>query len=246
MGEADLRLTLFTPTVGKVHAVARSAAKPGSKTGGHLDLLTRCSLLLAQPRYGGMDVVAQAHTIHSFLPLRQSLEGIGQGLYMAELVDRFLPERLEQPQVYYLMLHALHRLAQGDSESAVRHFEVQILVALGYSPELYHCLGCQADMERLPGFFSPARGGLVCPRCGSQEAVTRALSAPGVQALRRLAGADLGAVPKLSPEVCDELRGLLRSYITYLLERDVASAQFLDSIRRVPAEPSSGKLRTWP
>ncbi|MEK7847918.1 MAG: DNA repair protein RecO, partial [Chloroflexota bacterium] len=172
-GEADLRLTLFTPSHGKLSAIARAAARPQSKLGGHLDLLTRSSLLLAQPRYGGTDVVAQAHTIHSFLPLRRSLEGIGHGLYMADLVDRFLPEKLEQSPVYYLLLHALHRLVEGDGEAAVRHFEVLLLGLLGYSPELHHCLGCNLGLLSAPAFFAPARGGLVCSRCRSQEAVAR-------------------------------------------------------------------------
>ncbi len=234
-GESDLRLTLFTPSLGKLQAVARGAAKPGSKIGGHVDLLTRCSLLLAQPRYGGMDVVAQAHTIHSYLPLRESLEGIGQGLYLAELVDRFLPAGLEQPQVYYLLLHALHRLVEGDGEAAVRHFEVQLLGMLGYSPELHYCLGCRVALEQ-GASFAPARGGLLCPRCRGSEAVSRPVSTTCLQAIRRLAETEIGAGPKLAPEVLDELRGLLRSYITYLLERDVSSARFLDSIRLVPVE----------
>ncbi|MEK7847919.1 MAG: hypothetical protein AAB270_03235, partial [Chloroflexota bacterium] len=52
----------------------------------------------------------------------------------------------------------------------------------------------------------------------------------------RVAETELGAAPQLSAEVADELRGLLRSYITYLLEGDMASARFLDSVRQPPVK----------
>jgi len=230
-GEADLLLTLFTPNLGKLRAVARGAARPTSKLGGHLDMLTRTSLLLVQG--SGLDVVTQAHTIHSFLPLRHRLETISQGIYLAELVNRFLPERLEQPAVYSLLLQALHRLAVAEAEAVARHFEAQLLGLLGYRPELYRCLGCRAELTR--GVFAPARGGVLCPTCRSQEAVVRPVSPQCLHALRRLVATELAAGEELPPEVADELRGLLRSYITYLLEGDVPSARFLDGLRRTPA-----------
>ncbi|MBI2866103.1 MAG: DNA repair protein RecO [Chloroflexi bacterium] len=236
VGEADLLLTLFTPTEGKVRAMARGAVRPGSKLGGHLDMLMRSSLLLALPRSGGTDIVAQAHTIHSYLPLRHSLEDIGRGLYLAELVDRFLPERLSQPQVYFLLLHALHRLVAGDGDAVVRHFEAQLLGLLGYRPELYHCLACHARLGRGTAFFSPASGGLFCVRCRSQDAVSRPVSEAAQRALRSLLEQGLEVRLTLTSELIEELRGLLRSYISCLLERDVSSARFLDSVRRPVAE----------
>ena len=44
LGEADRIITLVTPVHGLVRGVAKAARKPGSKLGGHLDLLRHVSV----------------------------------------------------------------------------------------------------------------------------------------------------------------------------------------------------------
>src|SRR5258708_6422672 len=46
-GEADRILTLFTPTKGKMHAIAKGTRRPVSKKAGHLELLNRSQLQMA-------------------------------------------------------------------------------------------------------------------------------------------------------------------------------------------------------
>ena len=41
LGEADRILTLYTPDMGKIRAVAKGVRRTKSKLGGHLELLTR-------------------------------------------------------------------------------------------------------------------------------------------------------------------------------------------------------------
>ena len=57
-GEADRILTLFTPTYGKVHAIAKGARRTTSRLAGHLEPFTRTQLLLASGR--DLDIVTQA------------------------------------------------------------------------------------------------------------------------------------------------------------------------------------------
>jgi len=48
LGEADKILTLYTPNLGKIRAIAKGVRRPTSKLGGHVELLTHCSLMLAR------------------------------------------------------------------------------------------------------------------------------------------------------------------------------------------------------
>ncbi|MBI4630353.1 MAG: DNA repair protein RecO [Chloroflexi bacterium] len=70
-GEADRILTLFTPELGKIRAVAKGIRKPASRKAGHLELYTRSRLLVAKGR--DMDIVTQAETVESYRPLREDL-----------------------------------------------------------------------------------------------------------------------------------------------------------------------------
>src|SRR5258707_167240 len=49
-GEADRILTLFTPSYGKVRAIAKGARRTTSRLAGHLEPFTRTQLLLAPGR----------------------------------------------------------------------------------------------------------------------------------------------------------------------------------------------------
>lgn len=48
LGEADRILTLYTPRLGKIHAVAKGVRRPRSKMAGHLELLTHSQISLAR------------------------------------------------------------------------------------------------------------------------------------------------------------------------------------------------------
>jgi DNA repair protein RecO (recombination protein O) len=70
-GEADRILTLYTPQLGKLRAVAKGMRRTKSRMGGHLDLFTRSNLLVARGRQ--LDIVTQAETIESFASMRTDL-----------------------------------------------------------------------------------------------------------------------------------------------------------------------------
>ncbi len=89
-GEADRLLTLFTPDLGKLRAIAKGARKPSSRKSGHVELFTHSALLIARGRH--LDVVTQADTLDAFLPLRENLDRLGFAYYLAELVDQFVEE----------------------------------------------------------------------------------------------------------------------------------------------------------
>ncbi|MDY6892812.1 MAG: DNA repair protein RecO [Chloroflexota bacterium] len=78
LGEADSIITLYTPDLGKIRAVAKGIRRTKSKLGGHLDLLNRSALLLA---YGqNLHVITQSQTIESFIPLKSELRYISSAL----------------------------------------------------------------------------------------------------------------------------------------------------------------------
>ncbi|MDI6814588.1 MAG: DNA repair protein RecO, partial [Dehalococcoidales bacterium] len=72
LGEADRILTLYTPHLGKIRAVARGVRRPRSKLAGHLELLTHSLVSLARGR--NLDTITGSQTINSFLPLKSDLQ----------------------------------------------------------------------------------------------------------------------------------------------------------------------------
>lgn len=233
LGEADRILTLYTSNLGKFSAIAKGVRRPKSKLGGHLGLLCHSSLMLARGQ--NLDIITQSETIFSFLPLRSDLWRSTLAIYAAELVDQFTAEHVENHPVYKLLLNTLHWLCDTqDGELTLRYFELNLLTHLGYKPELYQCLGCKSALEPTTNFFSPASGGVLCPRCRENEPLARPISLNALKVMRFLASSDYTRASRLrlSSELTRELESLMRHYIRHLLEREVKSVEFLDRLRR--------------
>ncbi|MCH8814565.1 MAG: DNA repair protein RecO [Chloroflexi bacterium] len=240
-GEADRILTLLTPAFGKIEAKARGVRKTTSRMSGHLQPLNRCMIQLARGRM--TDVIAGCETLESFHRLREDLDRLSESLYVAELVERMLPERVPNYPSYRLLLDTLRRLEQGDGrEIALRYFEIRLLDQGGFRPELEQCVGCGKQIEAESHFFAPRAGGVTCPACAPDSGGARSLTLNGLKVLRQLQREpyNKNARLRLDAPLAQELERHLRSYVVCVLERDVNSAAFIDRLRResqlTPAE----------
>ncbi len=237
LGEADRILTLYTPALGKIQGVARGVRRPKSKLAGHLELLTYSQVSFARGR--NLDVIIGSQTIESFLPLKSDLTLTSCALYLAELVEQFTVEHVENQPLFVLLLATMHQLAQGGGrELALRHFELHLLDLSGYRPELMECAACHESLKPVANYFSPQSGGALCPACRVNQPFTYPMSLNALKVLRWLQASELGAVAKLKVDgaLARELEMLLRAYLKCLLERDLKSTAWLDSLRE-PAKP---------
>ena len=251
LGEADRILTLYTPTYGKVRAVAKGVRKPASKLGGHLDLFTRSKLLLARGR--NLDVVTGAETLDAYRGLRSeglestapgdagggddasdALERIGVAYYLAELLDRFTEEGMESRPVWDLLVAALRALSDGVTPAVVaRHYELRLLGYLGYRPQLEECAGCGEPLKPEENHYSLEAGGVLCPECRNHDPLVEPLSVNALKLLRLLAREDPATVARLrfGPQLADEVEGVLRRSIRHIGERELESPAVLRSLR---------------
>jgi len=233
VGEADKIVTLYTPYLGKIRAVAKGVRRPTSKLGGHVELFTLTQVLIARGR--NLDIITQAETRRSFIELRDDLRRLSYAYYLAELVDRFTEEHIENTPLYQLLLAALGALGGGrDLDLELRAFELHLLRLVGYQPQLFHCVACGRPLEPVVNAFSAAVGGVLCPGCGLGEPLRREVSLDALKVLRFLQTNDFPAFARLrvSPTLNEELEALLGEYVRYLLERNLKSAEFLQTLRR--------------
>ena len=185
-GEADRIITLCTPGLGKVRVIARGVRRSTSRMAGHLELFSHAHLVLARGRE--LDVVTQASTLEAFRALREDLVKSSQAYHLAELVDSFLQDRDENRGVFVLLRAALEALADSplDPELIARHFEVQLLTAVGFQPQLSTCLSCGAPIQPEANAYSVPLGGVLCPGCAVHEPTARPIDTDTLKLLRFL------------------------------------------------------------
>ena len=243
LGEFDKIITIYTPEFGKLRAVAKGACRPKSKLGGNVEPLTHSLMLLAKGR--NLDVVTQSQTINGFLALKNDLWRMACGLYILELIDAFTIEGTESRLLFELLLDSLHQLSKPDgNETALRYFELHLLHYLGYRPQLRRCVTCDSPLKPIVNFFSPSRGGLICPTCNSEEnsryeqtdaiAPRRSfpLSVDALKVLRLWQSCDyaMSRRVKVKPGLSRELEQTLCEYVGYIGQRELRSLTWLKQL----------------
>lgn len=238
-GEADRILTLYTPHAGKLRAIAKGMRRTKSRLGGHLDLFTRSSLLVARGRQ--LDIVTQAETIENFRQVREDLARVTYCNYVAELVDGFSAEQLANYPLYALTVTTFRRLATAHNlEMVVRAFELQLLGFTGYRPQLHRCLHCDRNIEPQANSFSARLGGVLCPECTAVDSAAPTISVGALKVMRNLQTNESAMLQlqNLEPAVHREVERRLQEYVMYRLEGRPKSLGFLERLRAEGASPS--------
>ncbi len=241
VGEADRLLTILTP-LGRQRVVARGARKIQSRLAGHIELFTHTMLILAIGR--NLHIVTQSSPLDRFERLCADLERIGAAYYAAELVDRLVEEEAENKRAFSILLGTLRALNAGAAiDLTLRAYELHLLDALGYRPQLYECAMCGAVLTEATNRFSPIMGGALCPDCAGVDRQALPMSLAAFKLLRYLQSQplEISGELRISRATRAETESLLRAYLRHILERDLRSLAFLDDVRRMQRtfEPAS-------
>lgn len=231
-GEADRLLTMMTPHRGKIRGLAKGVRKPKSRKAGHVELLMRTDFFLAVGR--SLDIITQAQVIEPYRALREDMRRTTYGYYFSELVDRFMGENEENLAVYQLLCRGLGWLCTTrDFMRTARYFELHLLESVGYRPQLQRCVRCDGGIESPPVFFSSSYGGVVCHRCGAGAAEVRATSGDVIRTLHLFQRESYQTcqVQSIPRPVREGMEKIMHRYVTYLLERQLKSIDYLKMLR---------------
>ena len=239
MREADRLITVLTPNLGKLPVTVRGARRINSRLGGHLDAFNHVHLTLAIGHQ--IDVVTGAESIESFGAIKADLDRLATSVYLMELADALLPDASPHPRAYTLLLDALRALNEGEpTDGVARYTELRLLEDSGYLPELGHCQVCGAEIVPEHHKFAPGLGGVVDDTCDVPMGQLLSLSINALKVLRHYHRSPMAEAVHvgLSPVLHDELERILGVSIHYVLEREMASSDFVDHLKKLRSRTS--------
>jgi DNA repair protein RecO (recombination protein O) len=234
-GEADRMLWLYSRKLGKIQAIAKGVRKIRSRKAGHLEPFTCSNLMFARGR--SFLIITQAETLAAYLDLREDLLLVGYAAYVVELLDRFTYQEDDNQLIYQLLKDTLTRIdSEPQPYPAVRYFEIHLLDLLGYRPELTKCVNCDSVILPEDQFFSISLGGVVCPQCGPRIQDARPIPMNTLKYLRHIQRSSYreAARAQLSPKLNQDLEQFMLRYITYLLERNLNTPDFISRVKDKP------------
>jgi len=253
-GEADRILTLLTPELGKIKAIAKGIRRPTSRIGGSLEPLAELRLQLAKGRT--FDVVTQVTMQHAWLGLRDDLEVTATAWYCAELVDRSLEERHAAEPLYLLLRRSYELLDAGMAPGRVaRWFEMRLCDELGVRPEVDRCVECDRLLDLGDEVrWMPLLGGVLCSRHAGPSFGVAGLSTDALKVLKAYQRMDVEALAglRLPPAIEAEVERVLGEFVRHVMERDTRSRRFLEEVkagyggRRVGEASASSSIEPVP
>ena len=228
--ENDRMLMLFSPTHGRIEALARGCRRQKSPLMAASEVFCAGEYVLYAS--GERMTVVSCAVQDTFYPLRSDFERLAHGMYALELCAAAVQPEQENERLFLLLLRSLAHLTY--SAIAPRRVTAVFLMGLvslmGFRPQVVRCVACGMpiapvvpagkDRDAPIAAFSPERGGVLCTACGAGEPC-------------RLNAAEL-----------DALQAIMRRGIKTLDEDAEISDALFDALRRMAEERMDAPIRS--
>jgi DNA repair protein RecO (recombination protein O) len=171
LGEADKIASLFTRQMGRLRAVAAGAQRPKSRYGGTLEPLSYIRLWIFERENRDLLRINSAEMIESFFDMQKDYRVQVAAQFVAEVADRFLPEREANDRAFRLLLAVLRAMKRsGEVDRPLVYFDYWLLRLGGFLPDLEHCVSCGRALETGAAYSAPGSEGILCYDCRPPQA----------------------------------------------------------------------------
>ncbi|MFH1305945.1 MAG: DNA repair protein RecO [Candidatus Omnitrophota bacterium] len=232
--ETSYILAVFTKAFGKIRGVIKGVRGSSATAGGNLEIFTRCRVLFYRKKKSSLDLITQCEAMEPFLSVRNDIERVTYASYFLELIDAMTDEHDPNEKLYNVLLESLRLMGTFSSAKRIaRIFELKMLDALGLSPRLSSCTGCDGEVKE-EAKFSVENGGMLCVQCSSRLKTGMRLLPGTMNFMRRIQISELAKTAgiKVTREVGRETEEVLGKFLKYHVPRTFRSLKFLEQLEK--------------
>ena len=172
MGETSRFVTVYTEDLGKLKVTAKGARKIKSKYGSGLELMSEIDAVCYLGKNKNIQTLSECNLLAPPPKVTTDLERFSLANASLELVDKVTVEGESNERLYACLrgvLKGLEEVDVGQIEVLFWYFELRVLDALGYRPELTSCTSCGCQLKPESFGFNVALGGGICGVCCERE-----------------------------------------------------------------------------
>jgi len=218
--EYDSRVTVYTFDFGKIDLLARGTQRQGSKLAAHIEPLSLVDLMIVKGKkndYIGSSIVSDAYAgIKNDL---SKLPAAGAALFAFNCLVK---HEEKDEELFHLLLEFLDILDKKPAQAnwLLHSWSLKFLSALGYQPELHHCLHCKKVLSPDNNHFSVMKGGIFCAACARQEMQLETIDENSIKMLRLVLSHSLADLAKLRAEnkTFDKAGSIIKSLLNFYLK----------------------------
>ena len=163
-GDYDRMITLFSPELGRVEAIARGCRRPKSALVNAVEPFTSGEFQLFSHRE--RNALEQCQISESYFELRADYDRLRHGAYWLKLLDTAILPDTPAPELFIITLRALAHLNYGElpPELTTFAFECHFMRLMGLSPRMDACVRCGKPVTG-DAHFDAELGGVLCDTC---------------------------------------------------------------------------------
>lgn len=234
--ETDKILTLLTEEQGKISVIARGVRRKSCRYAACAQSLAWSEWTLYQK--GDWYYANEGSTLELWNGLRNDLEALSLGFYLAELTEAVTTENVPAPELLRHLLNGLYALSSLHKPAALVKpaFELKLLCQSGYEPLADRCAYCGCPDPEKP-MLDVVQGVLRCGKCGAGESgLSMPLCSGSLAALRHIEYGDPKRLYsfRLGGDALRRLSAAAEAFAAAQLERGFRSLDFYKSLQ--PAE----------
>ena len=233
-GESDKIATLLTEEAGKLTGIAKGAKNSRRRFANSLEPLARVRLHYRQKPGASLAFLESCELLSPTAPFCEPAR-FAYGSYVTELADRLTVEEDPAHSPFALLDTALAELERGPATSSfLRGFELQLLAAAGFEPQLDSCGRCQRPWrDDRSAWIATHHGTLACEACRSAEEATVQVAAEVLRQLDALKNTPLADCRAQSLGALAADAGLLTGRLLALhLARPLQSVKMIEQLTR--------------
>ena len=229
----DRMITLFSPELGRVEAIARGCRRPKSPLVNAVEPFTSGEFQLFSHRE--RNALEQCQISESYFELRSDYDRLRHGAYWLKLLDVAILPDTPAPELFIVTLRALAHLNYGElpPELTTFAFECHFMRLMGLSPRMDACVRCGKPVDG-DAFFDADLGGVVCRDCAGHPTQAWQPISPVSNGARRI----LMKTPRTQFDKFQLLAGrpewpeaakLMRSYVNLRMRLDRFAPPLVES-----------------
>ncbi|HLC43782.1 MAG TPA: DNA repair protein RecO [Patescibacteria group bacterium] len=229
-GEADKILTVFTERLGKVKVLARGVRKIKSHLAGSLEPFILSELLLHEGKT--FYSISGAQILESYPTIHDDIAKIARVFFLGELIDNFVTLDEKSGPMFELFVSALDSLENNSKDILLLSFQLKIVEAAGFKPELFDCVHCKEKIIAGDNFWDNLEGGVICESCQQKFHHGKSISDNAIKLLRFIEQNKLAETERIKDNLAtrEEAEKILTLYVRGILEKELKSESFLKMI----------------
>ena len=233
--EADKILTILTAEHGKISVIARGVRRKSCKYAACAQPLAYSEWTLYQK--GDWYYANDGTTIELFNGLRNDLESMALGFYLAELTEAVTLEETSAEEILRHLLNGLYALSalHKPPQLVKPAFEMKLLSLAGYEPLADGCAYCGCAEPEQP-LLDTVQGVLRCRTCGAKESgLSMPLCGDSLKAMRHVLYGDPKRLYsfRLGDDALRRFGNAAETFTATQLERGFRTLDFYKSLQPI-------------